>query len=360
MKLYENYNLEDFLCDDDFIQWALMKEPLYGTVWEKIIQSYPEKRLYIEDARIIILGLKSQPSELTSEILQKNITNILGCIDESGLPKIIRIFRKIPVWYGAAAILIAFLGSLIFWQFLKNDLEKYSYEVLVEESNKPLIEISNGKENFYSVKLPDGSIVTLSPGSKISYDSHFTNSDSRNVFLKGEATFEVAKDKEHPFLVFYKGVKTQVVGTKFTISSNNNEVSVAVHEGKVKVSRMSEIDMGKLDNGNVMLLPNQKAVFEPENNLLKKAVVESPIVLGNEGDNEFKFDNTPITTVFDKLEHAYKIRIVYNAKIMANCQLTIPFKNEPFFTKLDIICQTINAKYETVNGEIIITGMGCN
>src|SRR5690606_40982760 len=75
--------------------------------------------------------------------------------------------------------------------------------------------------------LADGSKVTLYPGSEIRYTSDF-NIFTREIHLKGEAYFEVASDKNKPFLVYANSVVTKVLGTSFLVKAKENETDVEV------------------------------------------------------------------------------------------------------------------------------------
>jgi len=112
---------------------------------------------------------------------------------------------------------------------------------------------------------------------------------------------------------------------------------------------------------NLLLTPNQKAEYLAERNLISKKLVENPVVLqGQEEILNFDFVEVPASEIFDSLEKAYGIHIRHDAEAFNNCNITIPFREEPFFTKLDIICRTIEAKYEVVGNDVIISGKGCN
>jgi hypothetical protein len=72
----------------------------------------------------------------------------------------------------------------------------------------------------------------------------------------------------------------------------------------------------------------------------------------------FDFNNV-IAEVFKTLEKAYGINIVYDAEVMKNCYLTASLDDEPLFEKLNLICKTIDAKYEQVDAQIVIYSNGC-
>lgn len=113
-----------------------------------------------------------------------------------------------------------------------------------------------------SVKLADGTLVYLASHSEFKYPEHFEG-DLRTVSLvKGNAFFKVAKDKAHPFIVNSGQIKTKVLGTSFHIGLDQNQTSVTVITGHVRVSSKTQV---------ALLEPNQRVVFNAKG-LQKQAV----------------------------------------------------------------------------------------
>lgn len=116
------------------------------------------------------------------------------------------------------------------------------------------IEIPRGGD-LYKLKLGDGSMVWLNSGTVIEYPESFT-SGKRNVRLDGEAFFEVAENREKPFMVSTAGdVTVEVLGTSFNITAYGEDDAVATTlvSGSVEVATAT---------GTVRLVPGQKAVVE--------------------------------------------------------------------------------------------------
>ncbi|RZJ54653.1 MAG: FecR family protein [Flavobacterium sp.] len=104
-----------------------------------------------------------------------------------------------------------------------------------------------------SITLSDGSKIYLAANSTFQYPEKF-NSEERNVsLLKGNAFFEVAKDKQHPFIIESGEIKTKVVGTSFHIQFSKSKCEVIVVTGKVNVSNKK--------GESIDLVPNQEALF---------------------------------------------------------------------------------------------------
>lgn len=83
--------------------------------------------------------------------------------------------------------------------------------------------------------LPDGSQVDLKPGAQISFD--YSGLFRRVTLVRGQALFEVAKDKERPFIVSAAGVEVRAVGTAFSVDLGSSQVEVVVTEGRVSVDK---------------------------------------------------------------------------------------------------------------------------
>lgn len=352
-----HYHIDFFLADDSFVEWAHSGKPVEGTRWEALVNADPAVRAELEQAKMLVLEWKYVPSQLSDEKLSDGIQRIMTSVN--GRDHRVSTPNAFGIWYKIAAVLLLAVG--IGWLANRqiNGAKEYTYEKLTAEAGPELVEISNDRPADYKVKLPDGSEITLSKGSRISYSRHLTTDSTRNVYLKGDGFFRVVKDSKHPFLVYTGGLVTRVVGTSFKISSSGTNVSVAVKTGKVAVYRMEESE--NAHKQNLLLTPNQKAEYLAERNLISKKLVENPVVLqGQEEILNFDFVEVPASEIFDSLEKAYGIHIRHDAEAFNNCNITIPFREEPFFTKLDIICRTIEAKYEVVGNDVIISGKGCN
>lgn len=109
----------------------------------------------------------------------------------------------------------------------------------------------------FKVRLSDGSLVHLNAGSQLKYPEHFTESE-RKVYLQGEAYFEIAHNKEKPFIVQTPDTDIQVLGTKFNVSAYPDEklVATVLVEGSVKIS---EKETNK--NTEVILTPGHLALW---------------------------------------------------------------------------------------------------
>lgn len=259
---------------------------------------------------------------------------------------------------GIAASILLILGTIT-WLYTQN--EAFSTTISQQSTPKGMLEIQNFSNQAKKVTLEDGSQVTLQPKSKLSYPEHF-NADKREVYLTGEAFFEVEKNPQKPFFVYSGKVTTKVLGTSFYVKNLDGikKIEVEVVSGRVSVYEKEEKD-NKQGNG-VILLPNHKATFFAESNLFVTNIVANPIIQTTKIQDTkvfFEFDDTPMSEVLKKLREAYGLEIIVENEIMNNCILTADITKQPLYTKLDIICAAVGATYEVKGTTILINGKGC-
>lgn len=183
--------------------------------------------------------------------------------------------------------------------------------------------LTTAKGETYQLHLPDGSRVWLNAASSITYStSPIGNSASgerreRSVKLDGEAYFEVAKDKSHPFVVSSKNQRVEVLGTHFNINAytDENTIKTTLLEGAVKISspRGSETPIAAI------LKPTQQAVLNASGQLSVKSVNTEDVVSWKKGD--FVFNNEDFKVTMRKIARWYDVEIVYDTSVPQNIQL---------------------------------------
>ncbi|MEZ0608871.1 FecR family protein [Fibrella sp. WM1] len=359
MDKYKDYIAEDFLLDDDFLDWAKAGYPQSGTVWNDFLLAHPEKKDDVNQAKAFIEYQRTGANlpDLSDADLKQHIGKILARTNVDQTP--VRRLINVSTWWRVAAAITLLIGlgwRIFYWK----PTPAFAYEKLVKASAAPLTEIVNTNQPAKSVTLPDGSHITLTRNARISYSTQMAKEPSRSVYLSGEAFFEVTKDPNHPFFVYADGLVTRVVGTSFTIKTTEKQVSVVVRSGQVAVYAMKEEGAVEQAEEKLMLTPNQQATFVADENQLTRTIASQPVSLSMADQvTTQRFDNTHIADVFAQLEQTYGIPIQYDAVKMKNCFLTSTLTNESFYSKLAIICQTIGASYRVQGTQVVIESTGC-
>jgi len=227
-------------------------------------------------------------------------------------------------------------------------------------SNEFMIDVANETASNQKILLKDGSYVLLEPGSGLSYPENFQ--ENRKVHLKGEAFFQVTSNKKHPFYVYAGNVITHVVGTSFRVNASDDKgkITVSVKTGKVSVYSKSPSDSSIKKTRELMLSPNQEAIYDPVKEELSQRIIDKPQVIPNAPDLKMKFKNTPAPEIFDALEKAYGIDLQFNRDALADCTLTTDLSEEGFYQRIEALCHALNAEYQVTEDSVIIKSNGCN
>lgn len=256
-------------------------------------------------------------------------------------------------WYLAAASIALLLIAGSGW-FLSRPSENDEIG-FIENDQQQLqwTEKQNNSNEKISIKLTDGSIITLSAHSKLSYPKKFEG-HFRQVRLTGEAFFAVHRDTLHPFTIRTASLQIRVLGTSFNVAEKSGSITeVAVKSGKVMVASLTS-------KTKLFLGPNEQAVEDTKDGQLTKTLVSIPEIVNPEAvKNKFEFNDAAVSEAFEILQQAYHVEIVYDKQILGNCQLTARLTDQPLFTKLDMICASIGASYHLEGTKIFIEGAGC-
>ena len=248
-----------------------------------------------------------------------------------------------PLFLKAAAV-IAFIILISTILLLKSGL-----------FNKPQPEIqwivkANQAGEKSQITLLDGSSIVLNASSRIKYPSRFEK-NKREIYLEGEAYFVIAHDSSKPFIVHSADIYTTVLGTRFNISSFNEEgdITVALAEGKVKISEKNE----KSEFDPVVLKPNEKMVYDKER---KTGIVKICDIQQETGwkDNILKFKSESLSNVIIKLEREYGVKFEFPDKSYSKQKITTNFQNASIWSISEVLKKLTGLKYKTIkeNNEI--------
>ncbi len=354
MHINDEYTFEDLADSPHFRAWVLRQAtPEEVDFWETWTTASPQRTQIAAQARALVLAAQTTHRDLPTHEAE---TLIQATIAQLQPRKTAKIFRFQPMWWAAASVVLLLGVGFIIWR--NNSLPPTRVVGNQVFSASRLVYQSGEKDQL--ITLSDGSRVRLSPQSELKISADFGKT-IREVFLTGQAFFEVQKNAEKPFLVRTETLTTKVLGTSFWVNAyeKSANISVSVRTGRVSVFSEKSKDRGGITD-EVVLLPNQKAVFVKHEERLAKTLVEQPIILIESTTVQaFNYEDTPINQVLEQLEKSYGIKLVYDAELLKNCTLTASFSQELLYEQLTLICETIRARYEIVDGQIVIYARGC-
>ena len=199
------------------------------------------------------------------------------------------------------------------------------------------LNVKNGQRA--KLVLSDGSIIVADAGSEIRYPTEFTT--TRDIYLKGEAYFQVAHDSERPFIVHANQAVVQVYGTKFNVRAwdENPVVTVAVEEGKVSLADADD------KNTAVFLTKNQMSRLEQQGPPTHAETTEFKDHL-SWMNYEIKFENATIKEVLAQLQRWYDYHFEVQDSSIMNDRLTVQIVKTNVDDVLQVISLLTNSNIE--------------
>ena len=198
-----------------------------------------------------------------------------------------------------------------------------------------------------SLMLPDGSKVWLNSVSNIKFPTRFEGKE-RKVMINGEAYFEIAKNKEMPFIVEVLGKqKITVLGTHFNIEAytDESEVSTTLMEGSIQVKTNSS-------NNAVVLKPGQQSVVSGKSISTRKDVDIQEVLAWKE--NNFLFNQTPMPEIAKDLTRWYGVEVIIDAAAKTETFSGKIPRSDDIQTLLKIFEKTNTIKYTIIGNQIKI------
>jgi len=289
-----------------------------------------------EEERIAILNWISQSNEnLHLFYTRKRLNDAVRA--KSYRPKKSKsktIIRSLIYSSVAAILLVAFL---IFNNTATTVSSLVAYETL---------------DNTDSIVLDDNSVVELNRNSSIECLHQF--SENRELTLKGEAYFKVAKDSLHPFTVKASGVLITVKGTQFNvrIDSLKNAVTVTVDEGIVHIQNEKTLE-------NIVLTKNTRAIFNKEGGIEYSKEINDNYLSWKTHFLQFK--DTPLEMVAADLKNCYGVQLHFADEMLKNCKLTAKINDYPIENVIDMLKLAFNIeiKENIKNKQYTLSGEGC-
>lgn len=218
----------------------------------------------------------------------------------------IRLRQRRNIWIAAAAVIVLILAMKIFFTYEPSPAKKIPESVAVKHQENRII------------FLADGSKVVLSDGSRLNYPSSFDGKEKREVYLEGQAFFDIQHNAKKPFIVHTGNLQTIVLGTAFNIKAmpGDKEIIVSVVRGKVKVTDRNKV-LG-------VLTPNQEIKYNRQQDHSEMKAIQDPHYLDWKAD-DLLLDNVTVAEAAKVLEEKYKVTITINDSFVSSQRFTATF-----------------------------------
>lgn len=357
--------LSKYIENKNFILWVFEPSDELETWWNQFENDHPEEKRNIRLARKVLLKFRTSNKALSEEEKIILFSRVLRQVEERQLNGKARRIIIGMLKYAAVALLFFSIGALLFYkqnqfnpQFLTQKvaepvpenvakLIRANGQDILLKQNKSILQyqadgklvvnndtISSDKVNTTAetamnqliipygktseVMLSDGTKVFLNAGSRLIYPESFSGK-TREVFLVGEAFFDVKHDQDHPFIVQLSDLRVKVLGTRFNISAyaSDNVIETVLAEGKVNIEKNNA---GLFDKA-VEMVPDQLASFDrtSKETSLTKVNTEN-YILWTAGI--LKFESTDLNRITKRLERFYNIHFEYSSSLLGGLRIS--------------------------------------
>lgn len=280
-----------------------------------------------------VINIEEEPLDITNaDIKWKEIEMEIARASRKATKQAIYNKRYSRASFGLLryAAAIVFIFGAIFYFTRENvppEIPAIEYKTLA---------VDNGERR--TIILYDGTTVNLDCGSELKYPTKFEN--TREVFLNGEAYFQVAKDANRPFVIHADGSLIKVLGTKFNVKTwneNNKDVVVTVVEGKVAFS----VDNNNL-NEKVLLTKNMQSSISLNGKISKPIIVDASS-FSKWMHNEVYFDNVSMKEIISQLSRWYDLQFEVPKDILERKDLAVHIND----TNINDILEMLSAITDT-------------
>jgi len=245
------------------------------------------------------------------------------------------ITTSINVFYRVAAIIVIALIIGGLYYYLRNDR-------FIPESQVAYSEIVAPLGSRIKIDLPDGSTAWLNHGTILKYPQKF-GERSRELFITGEAYFNVKEDKRHPFILKTSDIDIHVLGTSFNVMAyeEDPEIVVTLEEGKLDLY-FSSLDQS---SGKIACMePGEHIVIERDSKEISRYSGETDIYTAWK-DGLLIFRDDPMDVIVKKLERWYNVEIEFADEELASYRFTATFSDETLQQVLHLLSVAVSMEY---------------
>ena len=210
---YPHYTTEDFVLDEKFQDWVFHPTPLLNSFWEDFLRQYPEKASEVEAAKkqLTAIRFRQHPPD---ELMHWRIRAKLAEASASNRQIERKIRTRFPYWAAACLALLLLVGLAV-WRY---HTPTPTYQTAYAETKE--------------VWLPDSTLVVLNANSSLTIRD-YSDGPLREVWLAGEAFFEVKENPAQPFVVHTEAMNVRVTGTSFNVADRPEKTEIVLATGQV-------------------------------------------------------------------------------------------------------------------------------
>jgi transmembrane sensor len=329
---YSQYSLQDFLDDDAFIKWVSGKEQdaTAAQFWGNFSLLYPSAAKNFDFAVNVIRTYRSQEVWDNRNNKAHLLEKITATIEAQPVTRV----RWMSTWMKAAVIvlLVSVGGYYLVHQYIKS-----SQEI-----------VATGYGEKRTITLPDHSVVTLNASSSITYNKVWNDKQPREIWIEGEALFDVKHLSKRSFLVHTNGITVEVLGTTFNIKSRHGKTNVGLITGKIKVENQK---------GAVVMLPGDYIEYAGTQLVLAKKL-DKPERIKRWTQTQLTFTDATLGEIIETLQDNYGYVVKVEDKSLKSLKIEGDINVTNVEELLTVITTTLSVKInQPSDKELVISSV---
>ncbi|MGD1889198.1 MAG: FecR family protein [Cyclobacteriaceae bacterium] len=349
----QNYTVKSLLLNEYFQQWVKAPDPENEAYWQNFIHQHPDAKENIAEARQLIEQLdfsEEVRSLATKASVKKNIDDAIS--QQTKLREIPlhsetrqvnrsrnRFYSKVGIGIAASLSSLVLLLSIYFVVSSNNHSE---YTTVYGETK--------------TIVLPDQSTVTLNANSSLRLaKDNWSNTLEREVWLDGEAFFEVKRQKTPAkeaikFVVHSGNVSVEVLGTKFNVNNRHRATQVVLSSGEVKLSIQRDT---KVSEEPILMKPGELVAVDIDQREVERKMVD-PAKYTSWTENKLVFDNTSLAKIGQLIEDNYGLHVTVKTPALLDKEFTGAAPADDLDVLLEKLALVYNLNIARNDNELII------
>ncbi|MCD9018917.1 FecR domain-containing protein [Parachryseolinea silvisoli] len=337
---YENYSVEDFAADKDFVQWVKNSSPQQAQHWATWLNDHPHKRQVVEEARALVqeidFNMAPEAHAMAQDVWERIKASNAQTVDRPPVPAPARELPRRTYssvrWLRRAGIVSALVLVIAIpaYIFLHGPVV---YETQYGETSQ--------------IELPDGSLVVLNANSRLELSDDWDS--DREVWLRGEAYFEVRKktnpadvSRRYKFTVHTSSLDVNVVGTEFTVSQRD-KTTVVLNEGRIELA---------VDDQYIAMKPGDKVEVSGSKELRHETV--NPKVYSAWKDHVWILDGLTLEEIAVRIRETYGLQVEIKNQPLADVEITGVVPTNNLETLLSALSTVFDRKFIRRRDRILI------
>ena len=320
-------NIDDLITDPKFMDWLAEPNVELDAHWSQWLKVHPNRSEDLAEAKDFVSSFHFEEKAMPAHSKQKMMANIESQIKDQSTS--VSINRR--TWLSIAASIALLIAAFL---FINRDSGYYAV---------PYGEIEK-------IDLPDGSKVTVNANSSIRYQPNWTKESIREVWLSGEALFEVSaqpKKGTQQFIVHTDRGQVHVLGTTFNVKSRKNHFSVMLTEGAVELSLSEDAQAPPV----ALTMKPGELVDLDINTKTYRTSHPNPEVYTAWTQRKLVCDNTSIAYLASIIEDEYSYEVLIEEEALLERKLSGTLNNPSLDDLIQAISLSFNIKVEKNTSE---------